>query len=57
MSEDVKRPDGAAPAPTPSKEPITADKLRALGFKIIESRGDGFIIPIGGPIQKPKPPK
>jgi len=54
MSEDVKRPDGAAPAPTPSKEPITADKLRALGFKIIESRGDGFIIPIGGPI-RPKP--
>jgi hypothetical protein len=49
MSEEPK--NSAAP---PSKEPITADKLRALGFKIIESRGDGFIIPIGGPI-RPKP--
>jgi hypothetical protein len=34
-----------------------ADKLRAAGFKIIESRGDGFIIPIGGAIQKSRNPR
>jgi len=49
MSDEPK--NSAAP---PSKEPTTEDKLRAAGFKVPEPRGDGFIIPIGGPI-RPKP--
>ena len=34
--------------PPPAK--FTAEGLRARGFKVPEPRGEGFIIPMGGPI-------
>ena len=45
------------PLRPPSSEkpaPVTRESLEALGFKVPEPRGDGFIIGIGGPI-RPKP--
>jgi hypothetical protein len=49
-----EKPDRDTPTPEkPAK--FTVESLRAMRFKVIEPSGDGFIIPVGGPIRS-KPP-
>jgi len=56
MSEDANKPDDAGPPS--SDKPTMRELLIKAGFKVIdEPPGTGFIIPICGPIQTPKPPK
>jgi hypothetical protein len=57
MSRIIHKPpsDNAAPAPMPAsdKQPVTREMLEALGHKVIEPKGEGFmIIPVGKPSPK-----
>ena len=42
------------PSEDPTREVFTEESLKARGFRVPPMRGEGFIIPVGGPI-RPKP--
>jgi len=51
MSENPKKPDETAPTREEKPAKFTVKGPRALGFKVPETRSDGFIIPSAGPIR------